>query len=831
MILKTPILAVTVLLAAGCSGLGQKEQDLLERGEAALESGDLEEAELLFGNVVQAAPRYGRAWFLRGRARFESGRFPLALEDFDAAELRGNLKDDERMQCVLYRGRCWIEAGKEVFPDASFRSTSTASDERKKARDCFLKANRILSEVVPLPPYSYEFSLWRGHAMLRLENYRKALEFFESCAKLSPARWEHRFLAALAQEGIYNFNSQSLETYFAILGARPRPEHAPVVEHLIALSPEVSDAVVSRIFGAVEAYAAAVPAPSETVVQFLKEKRSRRESQKRQERLAEIATRVGVLTAKGSHREAVALVSGFIKESGEDPEAVRLLRETQESWSTLLEARSEERVSSGDRDKLEEAIKSLEQARTLTSKVERLVVLQQKLSSIQLALSRQDTSRKIQRTYDLLKSGKHQEVLDQLASTNLDGLSDRDRDLFHYLRGAASFSLGQWTAAAKSFSFLVQRNFENLDVLHGLALVRSGQETAGMAILVNIPPEGRTDEVNRVLGFNFAERGEYSKAVVHLAALKNPTPADLEMLLKTRRELGADAYRHNEYARAAEEFQAARQIIEVQLHRRAADVYLYLGNSYYRLDDFERAKKAYQDLGNMDLTASERDQMKELFLFRGQIRLREKNPDAAYQDFSEFVRLGGQLPADVVNIYGRLVATYANYMPLEKIHYWNYTSTAKDYNYTLVVKEGSGGQYSVERREGGNASTEVWSRQGITLAKKVGDSVVKMPINLKPAEDALPFLTYTSQGQDCTAEIVAIGQTVELPGGKKYTDCLKLRLNRSQKSPDGSVRSRRHILYLAPNVGEVRQEIFWDDKKVSEIILSDFAFRSASLGN
>jgi tetratricopeptide (TPR) repeat protein len=442
------------------------------------------------------------------------------------------------------------------------------------------------------------------------------------------------------------------------------------------------------------------------VVQFLKEKRSRRESQKRQERLAEIATRVAVLTAKGSHREAVALVSGFIKESGEDPEAVRLLRETQESWSTLLEARSEERVSSGDRDKLEEAVKSLEQARTLTSKVERLVVLQQKLSSIQLALSRQDTSRKIQRTYDLLKSGKHQEVLDQLASTNLDGLSDRDRDLFHYLRGAASFALGQWTAAAKSFSFLVQRNFENLDVLHGLALVRSGQETAGMAILVNIPPEGRTDEVNRVLGFNFAERGEYSKAVVHLAALKNPTPADLEMLLKTRRELGADAYRHNEYARAAEEFQAARQIIEVQLHRRAADVYLYLGNSYYRLDDFERAKKAYQDLGNMDLTASERDQMKELFLFRGQIRLREKNPDAAYQDFSEFVRLGGQLPADVVNIYGRLVATYANYMPLEKIHYWNYTSTAKDYNYTLVVKEGSGGQYSVERREGGNASTE-----------------------------------------------------------------------------------------------------------------------------
>src|SRR5262245_65668474 len=94
---KTPILAVTVLLAAGCSGLGPKEQDQLARGEDALEGGDLEEAELLFSNVVQAAPRYSRAWFLRGRTRFEAGRFPLALEDFAADELRGQLTDQDWM--------------------------------------------------------------------------------------------------------------------------------------------------------------------------------------------------------------------------------------------------------------------------------------------------------------------------------------------------------------------------------------------------------------------------------------------------------------------------------------------------------------------------------------------------------------------------------------------------------------------------------------------------------------------------------------------------------------------------------------------------------------
>ena len=50
--------------------------------------------------------------------------------------------------------------------------------------------------------------------------------------------------------------------------------------------------------------------------------------------------------------------------------------------------------------------------------------------------------------------------------------------------------------------------------------------------------------------------------------------------------------------------------------------------------------------------------------------------------------------------------------------------------------------------------------------KRMGDAIMKLPLNVNPAEDALPYVEYASQGQECAAEIVAIQQTVEIPGGR-----------------------------------------------------------------
>jgi tetratricopeptide (TPR) repeat protein len=589
--------------------------------------------------------------------------------------------------------------------------------------------------------------------------------------------------------------------------------------------------VYRKILAAVREYAATAPSRSARVEGFLARALAREDNERRQMKLKATVERVQDFLERERFRDALELIESYLKEEGDNPDMGRMLRETQENWSQLLEARTEALMAASDREKLELALRNFELARKLTKKVDRLVVLQQKMNIVELALTRFETSRKIRETYDLLKRGKHQEVLQALAATSVEGLSENDRDLYNYLRGVASYSLGQWAAAAKAFSAMSSRNFDSLDVYHGLALVRCGQESSGVAMLMNTPAEGRGDDVNRILGQHFAERGDPRKAVGYLAAIKSPTPGDLEAHLRARRRLGMDAFDKGDFPRAVEELQAARQILEVQLEQRATDVYLYLGHAYFRMEDFERAKKTYQDLSDSGLTVAEKEQCRELYLCRGQIHLKEKNSDLAYRDFAEYVRLGGQIPQEVSAAYGRLVALYADFMPLDKVQYWNYVSTTKDYNYTLQVKDCSGGDCRVERKEGGNTSQEVWSRQGIYLSKKIGESVFKVPINLQPAEEALPFVEYTSQGQDCTAEVVAIQQTVELPGGRKFGECLKVRVRRTSKGPDGKVHSTKHIFFFAPGVGEVKQELYRDDAKVSEIVLSDFAYRAADVGN
>lgn len=821
---------VIVFLAAGCGGLSEREEILFSKGQAAVSAQDWSAAAEHLDAVVTSAPDFIPAYLLRGRALFELQRYENALLDLDRAVSSGELIDEESFAAIQLRGRSYLELGRKILPDSELRSTEGEAETRKRARDLFLKANLSLLEAANKKPEDYEANLWRGFALHRLENYRKALELFTVCERLASHRWEHRFFTALSWEGLYKINKQSLDTYLALAAQGPTEAMAPLYEHIATLAPDVEPETSRQLLKAVESFALKVPNHSESITAYLQRSRAQRDAEMKTLKMRELTEAVAILTEKGRFSEAVERIEAHMKAAGESPEAIKLLKEAQESWSLRLELATESLAANSDRKQLGKAVQDLELARTLTSKVDRLVTLQQKLTQAQISLNRSDASRKIQAAFDLYRNAQYQAVLDQTAATDLDSMDDADRDRYHYLRGASSYALGQWTASVRAFTLLNQRNFEGIDLLHGMALVRSGQEAAGIALLENLPSKSRNDEANGVLGLHFASRGELRKATSFFSTIKSPRPADLEVHLNARRELGKEYYRQGDYARAVEELQVARQIAEAQLHRRAMDIYLYLGNSYFRLEELDRAKKAYEDLTRTDLTRAEREQCRELFLYRAQIHLREKSPDLAYADLAELVKLGGEIPPELTNAYSRLLATYADFFPLDQIQYWNYVSTTKDYNYTLFVKSVKGGDRIVERREAGTTSSETWSRQGIVLTKAVGENIIKLPINSRPGEEAPPFLEYTSRGQACTSEIVAVGQTVETVNGRKFADCLKIRLTRKQESPEG-VKYYRHIYYLAPNIGEVKQEIFWDDRKVSEIVLSDFALRSANPGN
>jgi tetratricopeptide (TPR) repeat protein len=829
------LISAALLVASGCISLNTKEADHFERAQEAFANDHWQIALDNASAVLTSRPHYVPARVLKGKSQFQLRRFDDSLETM--LRLIDDVDPDDDPEAAFaayfFAGRCQVEKGRAILPDSKLSDLAFSSDKRRASRDSFIAGNMHFRRSLEIAESDYDALLWRGYCVFRLENFRKAVEVFNLCETRAPERWEHKFFLGLALEGTYKTNAQSLAAYMEIVATTPRQEFAPVYEHLTSVYDGVAPELARTILDGLGRFAKRYPGQSPKVEDFLARVREEMRDKEMAERLSATAHRVQQLMAKERLPQAISVVENYLAETTIVPLLEQPLRETKEGWSLLLEAAAEGLTSSTEPGELETAVIAYEWARKLTSKVDRLVVLQQKVNVVQLAHSRQKMSTRIEDTHALLKASQFEKVLTKLNGASTDGLSSRDVDMYHYLRGSANYHLGDWQAAADGFRQVSRRDLEDIDLLHGMALVQAGQKSAGVAVLANLPEEARNETVNRLLGQYFTAQKDYPEAVIYFASVHRPTPEDSTAHFESRREMGLQFYRDDSYAKAAEQLELACQLLETQLpQRRTPDVYLHLGNSYYRMDDQERAKKVFQDLSNSGLSPLERKRCRDLFLYRGKIFLTQKRPDLAYQDLATYLDLEGELPTDVATVFGRLVATFGNYMPLDDIAYWNYVSTSMDYNYTLHVSKKETGAYRIQRREGGNkTSEETWWQQGIYLTKEVGGSVFKLPISLHPAESTVPLIEYVSRGMNCTSEIVEYDQTVEIPGRGSFEHCLKIRTQQRATAPGGQVRTTKHIFYLAPGVGEVKQEIYRDDVKVSEIVLAEFTRRDALLGN
>jgi hypothetical protein len=233
------------------------------------------------------------------------------------------------------------------------------------------------------------------------------------------------------------------------------------------------------------------------------------------------------------------------------------------------------------------------------------------------------------------------------------------------------------------------------------------------------------------------------------------------------------------------------------------------------------AKDVYDDLLESDLSRADKVAYREVYLNLARVHLAQKHPDHAYRCLSEYLELQGELPRDLEETHDRLVATFADFMPLDRVEYWSYSGTGLDSSFSLRMLESSGGEYRLQRREGKSQTEETWTRQGILLVRQAGKRIEKVPVNLNPAEDALPSVTYVSQGREHRSELVSFRETVDLRGRRRFPGCLKIRIRSA-----GS--SEVETLWLAPDVGEVKREIRGGDGKVVEIILSDHALRKVA---
>ena len=520
---------------SACGGLSPRDQEIYGQGMSAIEARNWTDAASLLGEVIKKNPSYSPAFLARGRARFELGHHREALEDVDRAIEAEDLPEGETFEALLLKGRCFVEIGRRQFALAPDDRSTDAVKQRKEARTNFVHANAVLDDALELEPERYEGLLWRAYCYLRLQNHRRALELLRQCEKIDPGHWEHRYFRALTIEDLYELNAESLNLYLEITGGRIRAELSPVYEHLIEIFPKAHEKYQAQILERLEEYAASTVDPSPELVELLRETREKLRQKEIEERRRSVLARASELGDRGEFEEAL-FVLDEIRKTDTSEEVLEGIQQIKEKWSLRLEADAITLASSSEKEKLQEALGKFQEAQKLTTEVDRIGALQQRINTTQLTLTRRATSQNLQKCYALLKKGKFKEVLEALRRIPLQTLENEEKDLYHYLRGIANFKLKRWRTAVLSFEKIAQRPSQDLDLLLGLALVYSGDKEKGAAHLQLVPEEKKDDNVHKILAEHFLQKKEFDKAMVHLEGIRKPLPSPLRAARQGPRE-------------------------------------------------------------------------------------------------------------------------------------------------------------------------------------------------------------------------------------------------------------------------------------------------------
>ena len=803
----------------------------MDTGLQAVASRRWTETERIFTTLVEKRPDYSLGHLYLGEARFHMDRPAEALKSLEHAVDDRTLADRERHHAYLLKGRTLVELGRKEVSDADFRRRAGSHDAKRRSRDFFIAANVALHNAFQIFKDSYDVLLWRAYALYRQENFRKTLDVLRACEKKRPGHWHHEFFRALALEGLHGPNTQSVEIVLELAQDAPTLEQRALYVYLTNIYREVPDKIGSKMPQLVLNFHRATGEKLPEISDFLEELERKREEERRAIVLEQTLKHSQKLAQDDRYLDALRLLKNYEAIEGANDRVTRDVNDLIARWSKLLDLQAENNLRTGDHEKLRAVVHEYHAALKMTDKLELKIALQQRINDLQLALTHLTSSKKVREIAKLLKMGEFKRVLTRLGNVKPSDLDPPDRQLYYYIEGVAHYRLAEWKSAVNAFQKVKSRTYEDVDLLHGLALVKEGERSVGIEMLSRLPPQERHDEVNRLLAGRFADGGNNTKALSYLERIKNPNSEDLELLVRCHKEIGIQSYKQGDFRRAVSELQVARKILDEKLHEPGAEVYTCLGNAYFRLEAFGKAKKVFEALINTDLTSEEKSRSREAFINLSRIHLRDRRDDLAYQRLKQFIGLGGQVPTDLKNEYGRLAATFADFMPLDRVHYWSYSSTLEDYNYTVLVKEKLSGSYHVERWESGKSQPEVWKRDGVHLVKHTGKNgavTFRVPVNLDPVERTLPFTEYTTGPGNrlrYTSEVVAVNRTVKLPDGQVFEGCLQVRVTRTIPQPSGKESRTRYVLYLAPDVGEVKQEIYQDEEKVAETVLTGIVYK------
>lgn len=193
--------------------------------------------------------------------------------------------------------------------------------------------------------------------------------------------------------------------------------------------------------------------------------------------------------------------------------------------------------------------------------------------------------------------------------------------------------------------------------------------------------------------------------------------------------------------------------------------------------------------------------------------LGEHQEDLYREAYDLFYRYSAASDAPALNqedagIYAKLVAAYADYVPLRVDHEWIYEiAQSQERRYRVLSNDGA--NFDVEVTIGSQAVIQEWlkisANKELRRRAKRQDLEELLPIGLRtPTQVPFPRRRREDRLGAQVAEIVAIGETVRA-SGRDFHNCLKIRTYRSSNdtpTTDGTDWIEEY--YLAPEVGIVR---------------------------
>ena len=826
--------AFLAIVLTSCGGLGEKEEAALERARLALDESRYANALVDFDVVLETNPEHAPSRLGRAEALLETGDSSTALAEVDAVIASGDLDVRGESHARYVRGRSLIETGRKLLGDTAFRTRGATHDVARRARERFMAANVALRRSTELDPSRYEPVLWRAYALYRQENFRRALELLQSCAKLAENDWRHAFFQALAWDGLQGLNSQAVSQVLDVALENPRVETTPVVVFLIDIHDEVPEETARRIERIVAAFAEETASKDAAITSFLaraEKSKIERANAAELDRSIEDAKR---LAAADKYEEALARLEDFRKRGFTSAELDKYYAELGERWSRVLEVQTADYLRRGTVGDLEKARASYERANKLTADLDRQITLTKKLSMVDGLLAQHNYADRLRAARERLDAKDVSAALELLDLLPEASLSEANRDMCFYLRGRAHFEKKAWQQASQAFARVSPaglRALPRLELWRGWSLVRSGRTVEGVRAFEKTREVDRDDAVERLIAEQHVRDKRFADALACLGRVEEAEPADVGLEARCRHHLGVALFQSREYKRAMRELRAADELYSEQLQKPSAETVAFLGRALHRNGDVEAAREAFERFVFLDPGPEVERRFRDIFLTLARARLAARDRRGGYDALETYRRQGGTLPADIASQFVRLAATFRDFLPFERVAFWRYEKATPDgrESFDVIVRGRSEDRYLIERREGSVTLEEEWSRDGVYLVRKSGQAVFRVPLSLTIEDSEPPHVEFEKDGQRYQASVVSFDTVVKLDEKREYRGCLRVDTLREIPVPDGKPRTIRQRIWLAPDVGEVKRQVLEGQNLVCEVTLSEVRRREAPL--